>query len=86
MTKRKYQIFVDYTHYFTGITSSINIELLAKLSTTSFVAQLAEHCTRFTGLWIRLPTGFPRLAFFAAYLGWVLKYKILIFENFLYRI
>ena len=73
MTKRKCQIFVEYTRYFAGITSSINIELLAKLSATSFVAQLAEHYTRFTGLWIRLPTGGSRLAFFAAYLGWVLN-------------
>lgn len=58
---------------------------MAKLSATAFVAQLAERCTRFTRSRVRFPVGGPGVAFFATSPRWVLKYKILTFENFLYQ-
>ena len=41
----------------------INTELVAMLSATAFVAQLAEHLTRFAGSRVRFPTGRPEVAF-----------------------
>ena len=40
---------------------------------TASVAQLAEHRTRFTRSWVRLPAGRPKVAFFRAGHGRVLK-------------
>ena len=44
MIKCKLQIFVEYSHYFTDISSIINTKHVAKLSTSAFVAQMVEHC------------------------------------------
>ena len=50
-----------------------NTKLVAMLSATASVAQLAEHRTRFTRSRVRFPVRWPKVAFFATGPGWVLK-------------
>ena len=38
----KCQIFVEYTHYFTGIITAINTELSVQLPATAFVVHLCR--------------------------------------------
>ena len=61
----KCEIFVEHIHYFIGITTSINAELVASFSATAFVAQLTEPCTRFAGLPVGFQARGPRVAFVA---------------------
>lgn len=36
-------MFVEYTHYFTGVTTNINTKLVTKVSSTALVIHWAEH-------------------------------------------
>ena len=73
-----------HSHYFNSITTITNPELVVNLSTTAFIANLAEYCTWFGGSRVQLPSGVP--TFFATGVGWVVKYMILTLENFRHRI
>ena len=67
------QCSIEYTLHLIGITTIIYTELVAMLSATASVAQLAEHRTRFARSRVRFPAGWPNVAFFATGPGWVLK-------------
>ena len=56
-----------------GTTTIICTELVAILSATASVTQLAEHHIRFTRPRVRFPAGWVNVAFFATGPGWVLK-------------
>ena len=82
----KCEIFVENSHYFTSITTIINTEVVAKLSVTAFVTQLAEQCTRLAWSLVRFSAEGPGVALFCHWFGWVIKCKILTLENFLHQI
>ena len=70
---RHYPISPKYTLHFIGITTIINTELVAILSATDSVAQLAEHRTSFVRSRVWFSGGWPKVVFFPAGPGWVLK-------------
>ena len=78
-------MFFEYTNYYTGITTIISTEPVAKLLAMVFIAQLAEHCTKFAGPRVRLPAEGSRVEFYAAGHSLVLKCNILRLENFLHH-
>ena len=63
-----YRIYLSYNRH----NHLINTELVAIISTTASVAQLAGHRARFTRTRVRFLAELPKVAFFATGPGWVL--------------
>ena len=64
---------MEYTLNLIGITTIVYTELVAMLSAMAFVAQPAEHRTKFARSWVRFPAGWSNVAFFATGPGCVLE-------------
>ena len=79
-----HQIYLEYTKHFTVITTTINIELVAKLSQRP--PWLGSQSATLDSLHCEFDyRGGHKVEFFATGPGWVLKGMILTLQNFLYR-